>query len=478
MFTDILLGFVGFFSGMGVLLAYLRLTSIVKPTVESESADVRAASQNDAARTMMAAQQIRDLAENMACDVGAHQKLVAGYSEQLTSIRQAAGDPAVVFEEVLTGMIAANARLQERLEAAEQKIKAQADEIHSQQSEARSDSLTGLANRRAFDQSLAESARRLTAERRPFSLLLLDIDNFKQFNDIHGHLAGDEVLRCVGRTLLGLMRTGDVACRYGGEEFAVILAGATDAAAKITAERIRTAIERMPVVFDGATLQVTVSIGVTQAQADESESQAIRRADAAVYASKKAGRNMCHYQWANGCVRLERVAGGPSAASPAGGRRIKSPTAAAASECLGTDSFLETLSRRIAETHRSGTALSLLYFGIEDVAEADSSAASPAGTELSDAIGGVIRSTIREMDSLGRLGAGEFMVMLPGSSRSAAQIVAQRVKAAIASCPMQLVRSADLSNLRLGIADLEGMDEPLDIVERAKEDAQVAVAIA
>jgi diguanylate cyclase len=476
MITDILLGFVGFFSGMGVLLAYLRVTSVTKPTADNETAVDPAASKNDAARTMMAAQQISDLAANMACDVGAHQKLVAGYSEQLTAIRQADGDPAVAFEEVLTGMIAANDQLQSRLEAAEQKIKAQAEEIHSQQSEARSDSLTGLANRRAFDHSLAESARRLKLERRPFSLLLLDIDNFKQFNDIHGHLAGDEVLRCVGRTLSGLMRAGDVACRYGGEEFAVILSGATESTSKVTAERIRSGIERMHVTFDGASLQVTVSVGVAQGQADESESQVIRHADAAVYASKKAGRNLCHLQLASGCVRLERVAAVQPVASLAG-RRLKNSPTAAASDCLESDAFLEALLRRISETHRSGAPLSLLYFGIEDVGYAGVSM-TPAGSGLGDAIGGVIRSTIREMDSLGRLGAGEFVVMLPGSSRSAAQIVAQRVKAAIASCPMQLVRSADLSNLRLGIADLDGMDEPLDIVERAKADAMDAAASA
>jgi len=229
----------------------------------------------------------------------------------------------------------------------------------------------------------------------------------------------------------------------------------------------------MHVTFDGASLQVTVSVGVAQGQADENESQVIRHADAAVYASKKAGRNLCHLQLTNGCVRLERVAAGQPAASLAG-RRLKNSPTAAAIDCLEKDLFLETLSRRISETHRSGAPLSLLYFGIEDVGYAGVSTPPPAGSGLGDAIGGVIRSTIREMDSLGRLGAGEFVVMLPGSSRSAAQIVAQRVKAAIASCPMQLVRSADLSNLRLGIADLEGMDDPLDVVERAKADAMVA----
>jgi diguanylate cyclase len=410
----------------------------------------------------------------MACDVGAHQRLVAGYTEQLTVIRQTDCDPRQVFEEVLTSMLAANAKLQERLETAEQKIRAQANEIHSQQTEAHSDALTGLANRRAYDQHIAECVSGLRDEGRPFCLLLLDIDNFKQFNDCHGHLAGDAVLRAVGRMLSGLKRAGDWVCRYGGEEFAVIMPGTTAMTATSAAERFRGAIGGMNVNYEGLKLQVTASVGVTQGETGESEAQVFRRADAAVYASKKAGRNLCHLQSNDDCLRIEPSVKLRREGNATGRRTIVQPHPENR-EYLLEAAFIEMLSRRIAETHRSGAALSLLHFGINDSGLSAMPGIVTCGVSVADALGGVIRSNIREMDFLGRIGDREFAVMLPSSSRSAAQIVSQRVLAAVASCPSLIVKLVDLTNLRLGIAELEGMDEPLDLLARAKADSMATV---
>ena len=114
-------------------------------------------------------------------------------------------------------------QLQNRLAQAEKQIAAQAADLRSYETEARTDSLTGLANRRAFDDEMQRRFAEWQRRRTPFSLMILDIDHFKQFNDSHGHPAGDEVLRNVGKVLVKTARQMDLPCRYGGEEFAVIL---------------------------------------------------------------------------------------------------------------------------------------------------------------------------------------------------------------------------------------------------------------
>ncbi len=155
---------------------------------------------------------------------------------------------------------------------------------------ARLDALTGLYNRRWFDSSLDVLLGRAGTR---LSLLMMDVDHFKQYNDFHGHLAGDGALETVAHALRTSIRPGDHAVRFGGEELAVLLPDATLDEACVVAEWVRDAV-RAETVYDqaGALLpRVSVSIGVSEWSGTEPGEQLLARADAALYRAKQAGRN-------------------------------------------------------------------------------------------------------------------------------------------------------------------------------------------
>lgn len=153
------------------------------------------------------------------------------------------------------------------------------------------DALTSLKNARYFHERLKEEAARAERDGRPLALLLLDLDLFKDVNDRFGHPFGDRVLEQTARLIVQHARQSDVACRIGGEEFALICPGASLPEAEAIAERIRRALEEHPVLEPPNEATVTVSIGVASAQGGASPASLIQRADAALYASKRAGRN-------------------------------------------------------------------------------------------------------------------------------------------------------------------------------------------
>jgi len=157
------------------------------------------------------------------------------------------------------------------------------------------DGLTGIANRRAFDETLKLEWRRTMREVQPLSLLMVDVDRFKHYNDSYGHLAGDECLKKVAGAMSDEMqRASDVVARYGGEEFAVILPNSALDGAIVVAERLRAAVEKLGIVFANSELgHVTVSIGVASVtpSATGDSWQLISTADAALYRAKASGRN-------------------------------------------------------------------------------------------------------------------------------------------------------------------------------------------
>jgi diguanylate cyclase (GGDEF)-like protein/PAS domain S-box-containing protein len=153
---------------------------------------------------------------------------------------------------------------------------------------ATTDALTGLVNRRGFEARLVEEVARAAAGGEPLCLVALDLDHFKDVNDVHGHEVGDAVLRELAGRMRAAARASDVIARIGGEEFAWLLPGTTARQARAAAERLRAEVEATPFGVAGVR---TLSAGVAQLAGDDDRGRLVRRADALLYAAKRAGRN-------------------------------------------------------------------------------------------------------------------------------------------------------------------------------------------
>ena len=155
------------------------------------------------------------------------------------------------------------------------------------------DPLTNLNNRRWWDEKFSRLVERAQRSKQSLSLLVLDVDHFKRFNDQYGHIAGDRVLQHVGQALLGNLRSMDIAARFGGEEFVIALPLTEHAGARVAAERLRTSVKASAIkADDGQVLpQVTISVGFAILEPNESALDFFSRADAALYRAKTAGRD-------------------------------------------------------------------------------------------------------------------------------------------------------------------------------------------
>jgi len=151
------------------------------------------------------------------------------------------------------------------------------------------DRVTGLFNRHAGELALEREVARARRTRAPFSLVLIDIDHFKEVNDRHGHAAGDEVLKQISSILTSTFRASDLAVRWGGDEFLVFLPDVPMAGAMVFAERARMQVEGLSFEQVG---RVTMSGGIAEVRLDEDARAAIRRADAQLYEAKRLGRNL------------------------------------------------------------------------------------------------------------------------------------------------------------------------------------------
>ncbi len=176
------------------------------------------------------------------------------------------------------------------------------------------DGLTGLANRRSFDIKLAEEIRRAARDQPPLSLLMIDVDCFKLYNDTYGHQKGDECLRAIAQTIAAtLWRETDFPARYGGEEFTVIMPNTPLSGAMLVAERLRQAVENLHIAHSASIASdfVTLSIGgVVAVSRDLNPERMIAPADAALYRAKGAGRNRSFVGKFEECLSPPVAAGG------------------------------------------------------------------------------------------------------------------------------------------------------------------------
>ena len=240
---------------------------------------------------------VQQLITKAGCDTSAYGRRMSSLSgalneetQTLEQIRETVG--AMVQE--TRAILAKNQRLEQRLQESTSEMATLREDLENVRRDALTDGLTGVPNRKQFDQRLRAASADAMETGATLSVMLLDIDRFKAFNDRYGHETGDEVLKLVARHLKEHIKGRDLAARFGGEEFAIILPDTRLADAVHLADRIRAHLAHRQVtnrqthrIYD----RVTVSVGVASYRFGEPLEQLVRRSDDALYAAKRAGRN-------------------------------------------------------------------------------------------------------------------------------------------------------------------------------------------
>ena len=238
---------------------------------------------------------VRQSVEQASQDQGEYGSKLAGYSDDLGAMgpEQVKGLVGEMLQET-ESVVEKSRVLEQDLATATQEIEELRTSLSLVRAEALTDGLTGLANRKYFDQRLRDEAAQAMESGADLTLFLLDIGHFKAFNDTYGHTVGDSVLKVVARTMKDGVKGQDPAARYGGEEFAVILPNTKLEAAAVVAEqlRVRMAGAELKDTKSGKSFgSVTFSIGVAQYRLGEPLGDLVDRADTGLYRAKEKGRN-------------------------------------------------------------------------------------------------------------------------------------------------------------------------------------------
>ena len=353
------------------------------------------------------------LAQTVSGDLRAHSTKIQAISAGLCEVDHSLPQARHLIETAPDRIVAANVELQAQLARAKQQIEVLAAKLRVRESEARTDIVTTLFNRRAFEEELRKQLSLWERTDISFALLMLDIDHFKRLNDRHGHQLGDVVLREVGQIIVEQLRGMDIAFRYGGEEFAVILPATKSSDACIAAERIRKTIEQSVIPCADKQLNVTASVGVAHVIASEKPVGVIGRADDALYRAKQSGRNcVC---WHNGLDILPLTTSETPTSTPSsklGTIRQSKPTSL---KTLNSE-----LTRHVCDSRHVHTPLSLVCMRIVSCPIVGNALERKSADSLLPVIHNLIRPKLKETDLFAPMSAAEFILVLPGCLHDAA----------------------------------------------------------
>ena len=450
---------------------------------------------------------LHGLSHRMAADVNEHNSHVGEVDRELTQARDQGSSKV---SELVDRLILANRSVQTKLTETEGKLDELSQKMEHHASEARTDVLTGLSNRRAFQE---EAVRVLSSYRETdeaFALVMIDIDRFKQVNDVHGHPFGDEVLRSVGAILRDSMRGRDLVTRYGGEEFAILMTRTNLADARRGAESVREIIEKTRFQFGGKSLNLTISLGVAEIQPFEDMAGILKRTDQAMYAAKHAGRNRVY--WHDGTLphpllalqhraaeepRDRSLSGAPAElARPAVPPDVRTSAVPADTPAVAVEvrqglksdgnllqandidmdvlnnlgnktMFCQSVHRRLAEYKRGGPAfvtILLCVDGCEDIAREYGHAACKMALGVAAQ---AIRERLREMDLVARYSDFTFGMVLPDATLRNAICIGERLRKAVKETVLELEEKSLQFTVSLGIVEAADGDEMATLVERA-----------
>ncbi len=259
---------------------------------QAEQGEVIEASQELGAQIDRVLDYLKD-AGGSASDYGRTLALISSRIEETTGSED--------LKKTVSGILVATRQMEARNETLEQQLSASSQEVdklrgdlEAMRHEAQTDALTGIANRKVFDAALQTATAEAAETGDEMSLLMIDIDHFKKFNDTYGHQVGDQVLKVLAQVLVGSVKGQDTAARYGGEEFGIILPATPLRAAKIVGDTIRRKVAGKTLINrkTGEKLgKLSVSIGVGRFEPGEAPGNLVARADACLYAAKRRGRD-------------------------------------------------------------------------------------------------------------------------------------------------------------------------------------------
>lgn len=437
-----------------------------KSTAELEK---EAANNRQAAKDLL--HQVHGLTTKVASQVGEHNLRVQAINNQLTS-----GDMTDLqsITNAVTRLIEANAWMQQQLDSAESKLESQARLIEAHVNEARTDALTGINNRRAFDEEMQSCLTSLRLEQRPACVMMIDVDFFKKFNDTHGHKAGDEVLRHVASSLKQAAGEQGIVCRYGGEEFAVIFPNLQPPAAVPLAERCRTAIGAQTIPYDGQTLNVTASAGLAEFGARDTLESVLERADEALYASKRGGRNCGHLHDGSAFQPFLQSLAPAKPSRSAAGTETKTAAQPASSlldpaTSLSTrDALRDDLQRRLAGLQREANPLCLLVVQVDRLRVWRDKGGEEGQTLALRTVANAMRAVLREMDHAARFEDDSFAVAVHAANLETAIEVAQRIRANLQTVRTPLGDQPTAISVSIGACEAFPGEDVARLMQRAQ----------
>ncbi len=341
------------------------------------------------------AQRIWDLTHEVSADVDLHQDRVRAADDVLRS-SNANGETPIVLVHAVSQIVEANRDMQQQLDLAREKLQTQAEELQSARQSATTDPLTHLRNRRALDEHLQTRYELRDSAGHPTSIALFDVDHFKRFNDTYGHQAGDHILRKVASVLFARLHQYGLAARFGGEEFAVVFDDQQAEEIATVIEGVRAEISNREIELDGEWLRITLSCGLSQLDPADTLSQFIERADQALYHAKHEGRNRGYRNEGGRMYPLR------SEAQQAEALRLAESQQAALELLRAGEHLHATLAARDIPM----TAVILQVHG---------------QTGAVEEVMNQVRTQVRGIDRIGKLGPAEVAIWMPSTSLTGAR---------------------------------------------------------
>jgi diguanylate cyclase len=440
---------------------------------------------------------LNHMADLVVSDVRSHKRSMAHIAGELAELDV---QEAQAVAQLVNRLVESNQTMEDRLLQAESALEEQARELEAKSTEARTDSLTQLANRRAFNDELARRFGEYERLQRPLSVFLLDVDRFKNFNDAHGHSVGDEVLRGVAATLHQTVRGMDLVARYGGEEFGVVLPNTPLVVAATVAERAREAVAAREYRYEGRVYRITASLGVAELRSSEQPAILLRRADEALYTSKLKGRNRTHFHDGrevllfNGSMEPcagETPVGDPQQdiaaispnESPQPARPVPPGDSVRRSDAGSSDQPLNIVSgealncllrSRLAEWKRGGKSLNVAMIGVNQLEETVAQFGASAARLLNQTVARQLLSAVREMDCVGEFNESTFLVLLPRTAPSHAAVIVERFQKFLSECVVTAGGTRIPIRFSIGVTEVMEGDDVVRLVERARETMDAA----